>query len=38
VEVRSLRGLNSIDPFHREIHVGLGCAVENLVLATASRG
>ncbi len=32
------RGLGSIDPFHREMHVGLGCAVENLVLAAASRG
>ncbi len=32
------RGLGSIDPFQREMHVGLGCAVENLVLAAAPRG
>jgi hypothetical protein len=32
------RGTGSIDPFRREQHVGLGCAIENLVLAAAARG
>ena len=32
------RGTGTVDPFRREQHVGLGCAVENLVLAAAARG
>jgi hypothetical protein len=32
------RGTGAIDPFRREQHIGLGCAVENLVLAAAARG
>ena len=32
------RGLGSIDLFQREMHIGLGCAVENLVFAAAPRG
>jgi len=32
------RGTGTIDPFRREQHIGLGCAVENLVLAAAARG
>src|SRR5215470_12964749 len=27
------RNLGSFDPFLREMHIGLGCAVENMVLA-----
>ncbi len=34
----SSRGTGTIDPFRREQHVGLGCAIENLVLAAAVRG
>ena len=34
----SSRGTGTIDPFRREQHVGLGCAIENLVLAAAARG
>jgi len=36
--VDASRGIASLDPFDRERHVGLGCAVENLVLAAAARG
>ncbi|WP_433037075.1 Acg family FMN-binding oxidoreductase [Actinomycetospora sp. CA-053990] len=32
------RGTGSIDPFGRERDVGLGCALENLVLACAPQG
>jgi hypothetical protein len=32
------RGLGTIDPFAREMYVGLGCALENLVLAAAGLG
>ena len=32
------RSIASLDPFDRERHVGLGCAVENLVLAAGARG
>ncbi len=32
------RNLGAIDPDRREMHVGLGCAVENLVLAAAHAG
>lgn len=32
------RGIGSIDPFDREKQTGLGCALENLVLAAAVRG
>lgn len=32
------RGTGSVDPFGRERDVGLGCALENLVLACAPRG
>lgn len=32
------RSVTAIDPLNREQHVGLGCAVENLVLALAARG
>jgi len=34
----SARGLGTLDPFGREMHVGLGCALENLALAAAARG
>ena len=32
------RNLNNIDPFLREKHVGLGCAVENIVLTARALG
>ncbi|TDB85800.1 hypothetical protein E1264_19915 [Actinomadura sp. KC216] len=28
----------ALDPFHRELYVGLGCALENLVLAARANG
>ena len=32
------RRLMQVDPLLREHHVGLGCALENLVLAAEARG
>lgn len=32
------RNLGTIDPFLREMHVGLGCALENLMLAARAGG
>lgn len=32
------RHLGSVDPYRREQHVGLGCALENLVLGCRARG
>jgi len=32
------RNLGTFDPFRREMHLGLGCAIENLVLASSSFG
>jgi hypothetical protein len=32
------RDTGTVDPFHREQHIGLGCAIENLVLACQARG
>lgn len=32
------RGTGTLDPLGREHHVGMGCAVENLVLAAGARG
>jgi nitroreductase len=32
------RHLGSFDPFRREMHLGLGCAIENLVLAARAFG
>jgi hypothetical protein len=32
------RNLGTIDPFLREMHIGLGCALENLQLAAAANG
>lgn len=32
------RRMGSVDPYSREMHLGLGCALENLVLAACSRG
>ena len=32
------RRLGSTDPYRREMHIGLGCALENLVLAAQARG
>ena len=33
-----VRHLGSFDPFRREMHLGLGCAIENLVRATRAFG
>ncbi|MDA8093484.1 MAG: hypothetical protein M0T84_06140 [Betaproteobacteria bacterium] len=32
------RNLGTMDPFRREMHLGLGCAVENIVLAARAWG
>lgn len=32
------RNLGTMDPFLREMHIGLGCAIENLALATRAAG
>ncbi len=32
------RDIGAVDPFSREMHVGLGCALENLLLAARARG
>lgn len=32
------RNLGAMDPFRREMHVGLGCALENLVVAAPANG
>jgi hypothetical protein len=32
------RSIGSVDPYRREQHVGLGCALENLALACRARG
>lgn len=32
------RDIGAVDPFSREMHVGLGCALENLLLAARVRG
>jgi hypothetical protein len=32
------RSLGTMDPFLREMHIGLGCAIENLSLAAGSMG
>lgn len=32
------REIGTIDPFLREMHIGLGCALENLLLAARARG
>lgn len=38
VVVDAGRSVGSVDPYRREQHVGLGCAVENLTLACRARG
>ncbi len=40
VQVRAdlSRALGPIDPFRRELHMGLGCAIENLMVAARSHG
>ena len=32
------RNLGTVDPFLREMHIGLGCALENLLLAAPANG
>lgn len=32
------RNLGAMDPFLREMHIGLGCALENMALAAAANG
>jgi len=32
------RNLGTVDPFMREMHIGLGCALENLLLAATANG
>ncbi|MFQ5458607.1 MAG: hypothetical protein ACE5FC_09190, partial [Myxococcota bacterium] len=32
------RNLGTVDPFLREMHIGLGCAVENIFLAAPHQG
>jgi hypothetical protein len=38
VFVDPARNIGSVDPYRREQHVGLGCALENLALACRARG
>lgn len=40
IEIRAdlRKSLGAMDPLHRELHVGLGCAVENLVRAAQAHG
>jgi nitroreductase len=38
VYVDAARGTGAVDPFHREQYIGVGCAIENLVLACRARG
>jgi hypothetical protein len=38
VYVDAARGIGTVDPFRREQHVGVGCALENLALACQARG
>jgi hypothetical protein len=38
VYVDATRGTGTVDPFRREQHIGVGCAIENLVLACRTRG
>ena len=32
------RHLGAMDPYFREMHIGLGCAVENMILAGSAKG
>src|ERR1700694_125045 len=32
------RNIGAVDPFLREMHIGLGCALENLLLAASANG
>ena len=34
----TIRNLGTFDPYLREMHLGLGCAVENIVLAAMANG
>ena len=38
VYVDPARGTGTVDPYRREQHIGIGCALENLVLACGARG
>jgi hypothetical protein len=38
VYVDATRGTGTVDPFRREQYIGVGCAIENLVLACRARG
>jgi hypothetical protein len=38
VFVDAARETGTVDPFQREQHIGIGCAIENLVLACQARG
>jgi hypothetical protein len=38
VFVDAARGTGTVDPFRREQYIGIGCAIENLVLASEARG
>jgi hypothetical protein len=38
VFVDAARGTGTVDPFRREQYIGVGCAIENLVLACRARG
>ena len=37
IHADTARNLGTFDPYLREMHIGLGCAVENMVLAAAAR-
>jgi hypothetical protein len=38
VFVDAARDTGTVDPYRREQHIGVGCAIENLVLACGARG
>lgn len=38
VHADTARNLGAFDPYLREMHIGLGCAVENVMLAAAAQG
>ncbi len=38
IHADTARNLGTFDPYLREMHIGLGCAVENMMLAAAARG
>jgi nitroreductase len=38
LSIDTRRNVGALDPYLREAHIGMGCALENLMLAAAARG